>query len=88
MTRIRRLSPWYWVILGATFLGLGVFVTNLLYDWAPKWLTLVASLIPLVAAIYVGRMLWKQSDHPAFHGKGTVSGDTQKFVGESDQGRE
>ena len=68
MSRLRSLSPWYWVMLSALLVALGVFVSDLFLDWAPKWLTFTATLAPLAAGIYTIRLLWKQTDHPAFHG--------------------
>lgn len=69
MSRVRRLSPWYWVMLSVLLVAWGVFVSNLFLDWAPKWLTSAALLVPLVASVYTFRMMWKQTDHPAFHGR-------------------
>ncbi|MBG6215166.1 hypothetical protein RCH23_003090 [Cryobacterium sp. CAN_C3] len=68
MSRLRSLSPWYWVVLSAFLVACGVFVSDLFLDWAPKWLTFTASLAPFAVSIYTIRLLWKQTDHPAFHG--------------------
>ena len=70
MSRSRQLSLPYWVALGA--LGLiGVFwVTDLVYDWAPKWLALAAIIAVLAVNVFTFRMLWKNSDRPGFHRDG------------------
>lgn len=68
MSRPRQLSPWYWVMLGALVLAAVLFVTNLVSGWAPNWLPLAVMLIVLGSNIFTFRMLWRQSDHPAFHG--------------------
>lgn len=54
-------------MLSALLVACGVYVSNLFLDWAPKWLTFAASLVPLAAGIYTFRLLWKHTDHPAFH---------------------
>ncbi|MFD3444728.1 hypothetical protein ACFDTO_09040 [Microbacteriaceae bacterium 4G12] len=48
--------------------ALGFYIANRALEWNLAWLQLVLSVVPLVMILYVFRVLWKQSDHPAFHG--------------------
>ena len=67
MSRLRKFSPWYWVMLGAYgTVGL-LWVLNLALGWGLAWVPLVAMLTVLASNAFVLRMLWKQSDNPAFH---------------------
>lgn len=49
--------------------ALGLYIANRAFEWNLAWLQLVLSVVPLVSNVYLFRMLWKQSDHPAFHGR-------------------
>ncbi|MBG6214746.1 putative membrane channel-forming protein YqfA (hemolysin III family) [Cryobacterium sp. CAN_C3] len=68
MRWIRKLTPLYRMMLGALFLGLVALVTDTVFDWAPNWLILAFYAILFTSNVYTFRMLWKQTDHPAFHG--------------------
>lgn len=50
-------------------LALVLFVANRVLDWNLAWMELGLIVVPLVLNIYTFRILWKQSDHPAFHGR-------------------
>ena len=67
MTRLSRLSPWYWVMLAALVIALVLYVANFVLGWGLAWLSLVLVLVSLVSNVYIFRQLWKQTDHRAFH---------------------
>jgi hypothetical protein len=67
MSRLRQRSPWFWFLLGGLTVFGGMWVSDLFVEWMPKWLRLVAILFVFLANVYTFRMLWRATDHPAFH---------------------
>ena len=67
MPRRRQLSPWYWVMIAAMAVAGVLLVSHFAFDWGPRWLPLAVSGVVLASNIFTFRMLWKQSDHAAFH---------------------
>ena len=53
-----------------------VWISDLVFGWAPSWLMLVVWIVLLVGNIFTFRMLWKQSDHTAFHSRPRSSDET------------
>jgi UDP-N-acetylmuramyl pentapeptide phosphotransferase/UDP-N-acetylglucosamine-1-phosphate transferase len=67
MSNFRQQPTSYWVaLLAVTIMGL-LFFSDVVFDWAPRWLGLLVWLTILASSIYSFRMRWKQTDHPAFH---------------------
>ena len=56
-------------MLAFLVVALGLHIANRVLEWDLAWLQLVLSVVPLVVSVCVFRVLWKQSDHPAFHGR-------------------
>jgi len=69
MPRTRHLSRWHWVILAAALTFAAVSVANLLFGWDNEWITAALPVVGIATSIYTFRLLWKRSDHPAFHPK-------------------
>jgi CHASE2 domain-containing sensor protein len=67
MSRLRQLSPLYWVMLGALAVAGLFLVCHYAFGWGPRWLPLVVLSVVFASNLFTFRMLWKQSDHPAFH---------------------
>jgi hypothetical protein len=69
MSRLRQVSPWYWVLLVILVASGGLFVANHVLGWGLIWAPIGMFLVTLVTNIFTFRQLWKQSDHPAFHNR-------------------
>jgi hypothetical protein len=69
MSRFQRVLRGYWAMLVFLVVALGLQIANRVFGWNVAWLQLMLSVAPLVVSVYVFRVLWKQSDHPAFHGR-------------------
>ena len=88
MSRLRRLSPSYWVILGLYIVVGALWVSDLFIGWAPSGLLLPVLLATTFASsVYTVRILWKQSDHPAFHPDSRSSSSKQPAPRESESDR-
>ena len=69
MSRFRKPSPAYWVMLGALLVVGVLWISDLFTGWSPKWFMLVFFGVLFLVNVFTFRTLWKQSDHPAFHPK-------------------
>jgi hypothetical protein len=67
MPRIRHLSRWYWAFLIVVLTFTGLAVANQLLGWEQGWIIAALPIVGIATSIYTFRLLWKQSDHPAFH---------------------
>lgn len=88
MSRLRRLSPSYWVMLGVYVVVGALWVSDLLVGWAPSGLLLPVVLATAFASsVFAFRLMWKQTDHPAFHPDPRSSGSKPPAPGESGSDR-
>lgn len=76
MSRFRHLSPWYWVVLVTLLVTGALSVANQLLGWEQKWIMFAVPIVFIAASIFTFRMLWKQTDHPAFHRDNSGSDET------------
>ena len=87
MSRLRRISPWNWVMLGALVVAGALLVSDFLVGWAPSWLLFVVLTVVFASNVLTVRMAWKQTDHPAFHPDPRNSGSRPPAPGESESDR-
>lgn len=87
MSHRRKLSPGYWLMLGALVVAAALWVSDLVFRWTSSWLLVAIMVIVLASNIFAFRMLWKQSDNRAFHRDGRSSDTKPPAAGESESRR-
>lgn len=55
MSGLRRIPWWYWVLVSVFVIVATIWVSDVLYDWAPEWMPFVALL--MVGATILGTVL-------------------------------
>lgn len=71
-------------MLGALVVTGVLLVTNLVSGWAPSWLPIAVMLIVLGSNIFTIRVLWRQSDPPAFR-RDQRSSDVKPLASSEDE---
>lgn len=74
-------------MLGALVVVGVLWVSDLVVGWAPRSLLPVVMVIVLASNVFTFRLLWKQSDHPAFHKDPRGSDSKPHAPGDSESGR-
>ncbi|WP_286276547.1 hypothetical protein [Naasia aerilata] len=62
----RRIPPVSWLVIAALVLAMAVFISQVVFSWAPEWVGFLALFVLAAGIVYSFRVIWKKSDHATF----------------------